>query len=230
MHIALLRHSIKNPWSPYFRGELALSCPQLQAEHRRLRRPVSLVGFIAHGWTPKFSTSRSLLSIEDPPESWPSLSGEYCCARSNAESNIPLLFQRAQWALALFKSKHHWASGPCTANWDTQILWNFLLWTISIGIYVLPMNCHCWRCFLLYSTFRQISMYSVHIQYMYTLNNIVHSIHVHSIQRARTSEAYATRLGARLSQRAKSNKWRHAHNSHNKAWPFVFQNGRFWSS
>ena len=98
--------------------------------------------------------------------------------------------------------------------------------------YVLPMNCHCWRCFLYpsYSTFRQISMYSVHIQCMYTLNNIVHSIHVHSIQRARTSEAYATRLGARLSQRAKSNKWCHAHNSHNKAWPFVFQNGRFWSS
>ena len=82
--------------------------------------------------------------------------------------------------------------------------------------YILPINWHCRHCFLYpsYDTCRQISLYSVR---------------VHSIQRARTSEAYATRLGARLSQRAKSNKWRHAHNSHNKAWPFVFQNGRFWS-
>ena len=231
MHIALLRHSIKNPWSPYFRGELALSCPQLQAEHRRLRRPVSLVGFIAHGWTPKFSTSRSLLSIEDPPESWPSLSGEYCCARSNAESNIPLLFQRAQRALALFSTSAERAA-PALQPGYANLLKLISLNNIHRNLcYVLPMNFHCRR-FLYpsYNTCRQMSTYSVHVQYVYTLNSSVLYMYMHIVYSVPVHRGvYATRLGTRLSKRAESSKRRSAKNSHNEVWPFLFQNRGFWS-
>ena len=158
---------------------LALSGQKPHAEHRRLRHAVLIVVHNARFNADIFNIPISVIN-----------------RRFSRIMTITFMVAslRTLWREIECGKGHSFASSACSANLSAfqkqalieqplyrklghpNVLERFTLNNIHRNLcYVLPRNFHCRRCFLYpaYNTCRQIFTYSLHVQYMYTLCNIL---------------------------------------------------------